>query len=484
MNQNNKPGAQNPVTDGEAQSSRDAEPSGHADRKDSPSNANAAQAQPKPQQGGARGGSGGQNRQGRQGQGQGQGQKPNQNGAPNQGKTGQNQPNPNRSGPQRRRPVVQVKPIARPARMRRRHRGLLVSFLFLVCLPIALMSYYLWVRSVDQYASTTAFTVQRETGGSAVDLLGGLSQLSGGGSSSDTDILYEFIQSQELVRRVDAVVDLRAHYTQHWGTDPLFSLKPDATLEDLVKYWQRIVRISYDQSASLIELRVLAFDAQTAQSIAEEVVDESQSMINALNAAARDDTIRYALFDLEEALDRLKTAREALTAFRTRTQIVDPSADIQGRMGVLNNLQQQLAEALIEFDILSETTKRTDPRLQQAERRIEVIQSRIAQERLTFATAEAGQNGEDYPTLMAEFESLTVDREFSEEAYRAALAAVEIARSNAARKSRYLATYIAPTLAETAQYPQRITWTLLTALFSLLLWSICVLVYYSIRDRH
>ncbi|GAA6188417.1 sugar transporter [Litorivita sp. NS0012-18] len=377
---------------------------------------------------------------------------------------------------------MQIKPLAGPARLRKRHRGLIVSFAFLVMLPVVVMSFYLWVRSADQYASTTAFTVQRETGGSAVDLLGGLSSLSGGGSS-DTDILYEFIQSQELVRRVDAAVDLRAHYVHNYETDPIFSLKPDATLEDLVRYWQRIVRISYNQSASLIELRVLAFDPQTAQSIAEEIVAESQSMINALNAAAREDTIRYALFDLDEALVRLKAAREAMTAFRTRTQIVDPTADIQGRMGVLNNLQQQLAESLIEFDILSETTKRSDPRLQQAERRIEVIQSRIEEERATFATAEAGNNGADYPTLMAEFESLSVDREFSEEAYRAALAAVEIARSNAARKSRYLATYITPTLAQTAEYPQRITWTLLTALFSLLFWSICALVYYSIRDR-
>ena len=62
-------------------------------------------------------------------------------------------------------------------------------------------------------------------------------------------------------------------------------------------------------------------------------------------------------------------------------------------MGVLNNLQQQLAESLIEFDILSETTKRSDPRLQQAERRIEVIQSRIEEERATFATDEAGKDG-------------------------------------------------------------------------------------------
>ncbi|WP_260107663.1 hypothetical protein [Phaeobacter inhibens] len=65
---------------------------------------------------------------------------------------------------------------------------------------------------------------------------------------------------------------------------------------------------------------------------------------------ARADAMRYARADLDEALERLKDARQSLTSFRTRTRIVDPEADIQGRMGVMNNLQQQLAEALIQYE--------------------------------------------------------------------------------------------------------------------------------------
>ncbi|MGJ8598295.1 MAG: sugar transporter, partial [Sulfitobacter sp.] len=94
------------------------------------------------------------------------------------------------------------------------------------------------------------------------------------------------------------------------------------------------MRISYDQGTGLIELRVLAFDPRTARTLAEDIVSESQKMINALNAAARDDLMRNAVLELEEAVARLKTAREAMTEFRTRTQIVDPNADLQGQMGV------------------------------------------------------------------------------------------------------------------------------------------------------
>lgn len=387
-----------------------------------------------------------------------------------------------RAGPA---PVVQVQPIAGPARMRQRHWGLLSSFLLMVVIPLAAVAYYLWSHAEDQYASTAGFTVRSQESGGATELLGGLAQFSGGTTASDSDILYEFIQSQEMVELVDGIVDLRAHYSGAWPRDWAFALWPDATVEDLVWYWQRILGISFDSATGLIEVQVQAFDAATAQAITRAIVNESQDRINALNNQAREDAMRYARSDLDQSVARLKEAREALTRFRTRTKIVDPEADIQGRMGVMNNLQQQLAEALIEYDLLRGTTNSNDPRLTKALQRIDVIRERIMIERQTFTSdnTDTGAVGEDYPTLIAEFESLTVDREYAEQTYRAALTALELARADAARQSRYLATYIRPTLATEPEYPQRGVLTALTALFLLLVWSIGALIFYSIRDR-
>lgn len=373
--------------------------------------------------------------------------------------------------------------MAEPARFRRRHMGIVWSFVILVLLPILVTASYLWGVAEDQYASTVAFTVRREDNTSGA-LLGGLAQLAGGGGMSEADILYEFIQSQEIVSAIDERVGLGAVYSTHWPGDPVFALWPDARIEDQHDYWGRMVRISYDQSTRLIALRVLAFTPEDAQRIAGEIVAESQRMINDLNNQAREDVMRYANADLDQALARLKYAREALSLFRTRTRIVDPAADIQGRMGVLNNLQQQLAEALIENDLVLGSTQESDPRRNQTARRIQVIRDRIAAERQTFASAEgSGDADENYPELIAEFERLTVDLQFAEEAYRTALAAVDLARANASRQSLYLAPYIRPTLPQTAEFPQRLVLTGLMAIFLLLIWAIGTLVFYSIRDR-
>jgi capsular polysaccharide transport system permease protein len=184
---------------------------------------------------------------------------------------------------------------------------------------------------------------------------------------------------------------------------------------------------------------------------------------------------------LDEAVSRLKQAREALTEFRTRTQIVDPQSDLQGRMGVVNNLQQQLASALIELDLLIESNNTSDPRMQPARQKIEVIRKRITEERDSFS--QGNELGAAYPGLLAEYEGLIVEREFAEETYRATLAALGIARTKASRQSRYLSTYVEPTLAETSEYPQRLLIGGLAGLFLLLSWSVIVLIYYSIRDR-
>lgn len=379
-----------------------------------------------------------------------------------------------------------VRAVASPARMKRRHWAGVGSFLGLVVAPLIIFSLYLWVLAADQYASTTGFTVRSEEGGGASEVFGGLMQLAGSsGGAMDADILFEYIQSQEIVSEVESKLDIRNHYSSNWPSDFLFSIWPDATSEELNWFWQRFVNLSYDKSSGLIEVQVLAFDPQTAQDIATEIVKLSQSLINDLSIQAREDATRYAREELEDNLERLKAAREALTGFRTRTQILDPAADIQARMGVLQNLQQQLAQTLIEHDMLSETVNASDPRIEKFQRRIEVIRQRIASEGQTYASARTttGAVGEDYPLLLAEYESLMIDQQFSEETYRVALAALDVAKAKAARQSRYLAVYIQPTKAEKSEYPRRFVLLGLTALLLLLLWSTLVLIYYSVRDR-
>jgi capsular polysaccharide transport system permease protein len=375
-------------------------------------------------------------------------------------------------------------PPANHAKPKTRHWGLIASFVAIFVIPTIISAFYLYTKAADQYASTLGFTVRSEDISSAMDLLGGLGASFGSAGNHDADILYEYISSQELVREIDSDLDLKEKFSVNADQDPLFSFSTvDTTIEELTSYWQRMVQINYDSGSGLIEIKVLAFRPEDARAIAEAIYVKSSTMINNLTNLARDDATRYAEEDLNLALQRLKSAREALTAFRLTNEIVDPNADIQAQMGLLTTLQTQQAAALIEYDLISEVARSGDPRLEQAQRRLLVIEARIAEERKKFGVGGGGPNGSNYATTISEFERLSVDREFAERAYAAAFSAMDGARAEATRQSRYLAAYIRPTIAEKSEYPQRSLLLGLVALFSFLIWGILSLIFYALRDR-
>lgn len=367
--------------------------------------------------------------------------------------------------------------MASAAYWRPRHRLLLLTFAVIVLLPLLVSAAYLWGVAKDQYASTIGFSVRREDASAAADILGGLTSLTKS-SSSDTDILYEYLRSQKLVADMDARLDLRAIWSKPFG-DPVFTFDPDGSIEDLLDYWEGMVRTSYDSSTGLIEVRVLAFDPADATRIAQELLDQSARMINQLSAAAREDAVRFSREELTAAEDRLRAAREAVTAFRITNQIVDPTTDFQTQAGLITTLENQLAEAQIEIDLLAGAAD-NDPRLIQAKRRAEVILDRIAAER---AKVGVGSGRKDFAALAADYERLIVDREFAEKSYVAALSAYDSAKAESQRTSRYLAAHVLPTTAEVSRYPERFTLLGLMALFLGLIWSIGALVAYSLKDR-
>jgi capsular polysaccharide transport system permease protein len=380
-------------------------------------------------------------------------------------------------------PDQPVRPTVGIAEPRRRHWLILGSFLALVLLPSLLWAAYLWLRAEDQYVSTVGFSVRKEQSTPSIDLLGGLAPLAGGASASDTDILYEYIRSQDMVERIDARLDLRARFSGPWPHDFVFAFDPEGHVEDLTDYWQRQVKVLYDSTTQLITLKISAFTARDAQEIAAAVFQESSDKINQLSTIAQDDATRLAKAELDKARAELTETRQAMTAFRMRSQIVDPEADLAGQMGVLSGLQAQLAEVLVAHDLLLDNAQPTDHRVTQSQQKIDALRRLIDAERAKFGAEGKGPAGESYAQLMAEYEKLAVDREFAEGAYRSARIAHETALAEAQRQARYLAAHIEPKVAQSATEPNRPwLWAMITGML-LAGWSILVLIYYSVRDR-
>ncbi|WP_417267844.1 sugar transporter [Celeribacter baekdonensis] len=377
--------------------------------------------------------------------------------------------------------LVETLPKAEPAFLRPRHFAIAATFGLFVIVPAGLTALYLSLFASDQYSSTLGFSVRAENTLPVSDLVGSLIGTASNGAR-DSDILYEYMRGQEIVSLIDQKLDLRAVYSKPQN-DPVFSLADDASIETLAEYWTNMTLVSFDSNAGLIEAEIRSFSAEDSLNIAQAVLDLSSHKINELSNIAREDSIRFARETLDVTTEQLRTARTRLTAFRIENQMIDPQAAIQGQMGLLNSLQTQLAEEIITNDLIRlSTTRDTDPRIEQSDRRISIIRNRIEEERSSLGAGVEG-SGPPYSQIVSEYEGLTVDREFAEERYLAARANYDVAVAEADRQSRYLVVYNPPTLAETPTHPRRFLIFALTTLLLVGIWSLATMIFYSIKDR-
>ncbi len=371
-------------------------------------------------------------------------------------------------------------PTASPARMRARHWGLVILFAAMVILPAMVYGAYLYAYAADQYESNVGFGSRTQDAPSTFAFLGALGG-AGASSSKDMDILNQFMTSQELVSRVDKKLNLRAIYSKPQN-DPVFAFPKDGPIEDLVDYWQQMVIANYDSGTGLMKLRVYAFDPVDAQKIAQAVLEESTAIINELSRTAQADTSRFAQQTLKSAEERLAKAQKALTDFRVKNHIVDPQMQLQGASAVVNSLVQAMGAAEIELDMLQGTVPQSDPRIAQLNRRIEVIQKRMDAENAKVGVI-SDTNSPGYAQLMVDYQNLLMEQEFSQKAYLTSLSAYDQTLADAQHKTRYLTTYLSPTLAESSTSPNRLLRIALTLLAGFLSWASVVMIYYALRDR-
>lgn len=360
-----------------------------------------------------------------------------------------------------------VRPAIRQ-RTPRRRRGL--SFAVGVLLPLGLLSVYMLGFAAPQYASTMAFTVRSAETGAVADALSGFAEFAGAGRSTEVHILSEYFESQTLLERLDARLDLVRHYTGPFGRDPLFALAPGATIEGRLTHWRHMLRVTSDPSTGLIGVKVNAFSPEMAQLIARELLVEGGTLLNGLNADMRAGATLQAEAELVAAQDRLVAARAALTAFRIESRILDAAGDAEARASVLRLLHGELAQALADGDGGGEAP------------RVAALRDVIDAERDRLVRAPV-LPGLDYPQVLATHERLAAERDYAVAAHLAARRTLDLTRAQAARRDLHLAVYIQPTLPERADRLRTARILGLAALFLSLTWAIGAIARAAVLDR-
>jgi capsular polysaccharide transport system permease protein len=270
----------------------------------------------------------------------------------------------------------------------------------------------------------------------------------------------------------DAVGDPRGDFL--WRFPNFFTPNNE---EGLFRHYKRIVSAIYDPTSNVGTLRVEAFSPKAAQRIASGLLSAAETLVNRLNDRAHHDAIALAQSEVERAETRVSEAQARLTAYRIHESMIDPThATVAGleAIGKLSTDSAQLSMHLSELRRISPQS----PQIATLQTRQAAIEKQIAIERRRLAG-----DRDSIATKIAEFERLSLEREFSDRVLSTALTALEVARMDAQRQQIYLERVAQPNLPDYPTYPYRILWTLTVLIASYMLFRIVDVIAADMR-RH
>ena len=353
---------------------------------------------------------------------------------------------------------------------------LMLAFVYV---PTLLLALYLFVFSSDMYVSETHISL-RSSGAAEMSMPGGLLFSAASPIILDAFIVHAHITSMDMLHKILARVDLRAHYADR-SKDVYSRLWANPTQEELLKYWQWLVTASFDPDKNIIAVEVKAYTPEMAKSVNDAVLAASEELVNQMNERAQQDTLRLTRQEVTLAEDRLLRARFALQEFRDSKKLLDPKVTAQGLEGLVARLEAEAATTQAELSAALTTLHKNSPRAQNLETRLNALREQLAEEKARLAGLDA--QGGALSSLVGDYARLSTEEQFAQELLVKAMGAFETARLKAIAQSRYIVPFQPPTLPQESLYPRPFLFTAVGFVALLILLGMCSLIVAAIKDH-
>lgn len=382
---------------------------------------------------------------------------------------------PKEAGPTRTPTAAETVRLVR----RRRARRLVLRMGLFVFVPTLLAAIYFSFLASDRYESVSLFTINAsDRGGPALEGLIGIAA-GAAPATRDTLAVRDFILSREMLADLEKRDGFIRHYKDA-SFDFWSRLANEASAEDAYQFYKDVVRVTFDSNSGVLTLKVQAYGADDAARFSKRILTRSEQMVNELAEKARADQMRFAQIEVDKAEKRLTTARQTLVELQKEYGEFNPEATAAAAMSIRTALEGELAKARAELAALKSYMSADAPQVIAANERVRSLAGQAAGEtqRLVNKKGDGGLNAS-----LAKFEEVIVEKEFATRAYQSALATLEIARTDATRQHRYLATIAPPSVADEAQYPRRFLGVLTVFLGSFLAYGIGSLLVGAVKEH-
>ncbi len=285
---------------------------------------------------------------------------------------------PGQPGPTLRNLPAAARRLLSPGRFQGTVFGAALAFSLLAAL------YWTLIAS-DRYVSEAHVIIERTTLSPSSDpatfgILGVVP-----GLTSDQMLLRDHLLSIDMLKALDAKLDLRAHYSG-WSHDPLSRMWfHDAPLEKFRDYFLDRVTVEVDEFTGILTVRSQAYDPETAQAITSMMVAEGERHMNAIAHALAADQVSFLEGQVTELNQRAIDARQKLLAYQNSKQLLSPSNSAETLETIIAKLEGELSDLQTRRNSLLGYLMPDSPGVKELDLQIAGTQQQIERERARLA---------------------------------------------------------------------------------------------------
>ncbi|WP_245654155.1 hypothetical protein [Novosphingobium rosa] len=340
-------------------------------------------------------------------------------------------------------------------------------FVLTVLVPCLISILYFGFLASDVYISESRFVVRspekQNTSG-----LGILLKTTGFGSSGD-----EIYAAESYMLSRDALQALnRDHsFVNSYSAKSVsffdrFDPGSKSTFEDLYKYYKKKVNVEQDTTSSIVTLTVRAYTPQDARRFNEHLLEMAEATVNKLSEQGRQDLIRYAQKEVDEAKEKSQHAALALSAYRNEAGVVDPEKQATVQLQMISKLQDELITTRTQLRELRVIAPQ-NPQITTLETRAKGLTLEIDEQLVQVAGGTKSLS-----SRAAQYQRLWLESQFADKNLASAMASLEEARNEARRKQTYVERIVSPNLPDDALEPRRLRGIFSTLILGLAAWGI------------
>jgi capsular polysaccharide transport system permease protein len=358
--------------------------------------------------------------------------------------------------------LAEVMKIQRDIARRRRRRSLLLAARLgvFVILPALLAGIYFYAIATPIYSAHTEFVIQQAEAPNAAGL-GGLLSKTPMATAQDSIAVQGYLQSQVAMQRLEADNNFRAHFSDP-AIDPIQRLDPGATETAAYKLYKKNIRISYDPTEGVVKMDVRAADPQVAVDFSNALISYAEEQVDQMTQRLREDQMQGAREAYDEAELKYQAANVRVVELQEKFKIVSSETELGLITSQIGSLEAQLQQDELSLAQMESNSNPNKARMEPLKRRIETLKSQIAE--LRAKMTEDSQSGLSLAQVQSDLLVAQADAQTRQLLLAQSLQAMETARMEANRQTRYLSLSVAPVAPDEAAYPRAFENTLVVLL--------------------